>query len=382
MHANVKNLLGHGMVIHLDTLIKEIKMLEASLGRDVLGTIWISSRAHLLFDIHQSADANYETFRKEHEARFDSKTISTDQGTIQGEIGTTKRGIGPAYASKGLRLGIRAGDLNCFSTFEAKYKRLHDDITRRFGASSVMVDMKEELERHRGYAEYLKGRIVDGISVIHAEVAAGGVVVAEGANAALLDIDVGTYPYVTSSSTVAAGACIGLGIPPSMIGDVIGVTKAYTTRVGGGPFPTEDTGAAGKALLDNGKEFGTTTGRPRRCGWMDIPVLKHSGRINGTTAYCLTKLDALTGLTPLRICTDYENEKGERYGPYEFPPDLTFVKPVYVDMPGWTKDIRGVTAFADLPQQAQAYVQAIERHTGVPVRWIGTGPDRAHTIHM
>ena len=362
LNPNCTNVIGNGVVLHIPTLMKEIADLSASIPEEVIfARLMISNRASLLFDVHQTVDGILE-------AEKGSKAI-----------GTTKRGIGPCYSSKIIRNGLRVGDLLEWDSFEAKFRSLVEHLRRRYGAEESEESIANEIERYRTYAKKLAPLIKDTSSAIRDRLTKNDAVLAEGANAAMLDIDFGSFPYVTSSSVVAGGICTGLGIPPNAIGKVIGVVKAYTTRVGGGPFPTELFDATGEFIRKQGSEFGTTTGRPRRCGWLDITVLRYSHSLNGYASANLTKLDVLTGLDTLSICTEYE---GLAHGSYPATvEELERVKPVYVEMPGWKEDISNCKTFSDLPVNAKKYVEFIEQQTGVHMEWIGVGPGRADMIH-
>ena len=361
MHPSCENVIGNGVVLHIPTLIAEIAELDAKIP-NTLNRIWISDRAALLFDMHQQVDGLLES-EKGNEA-----------------IGTTKRGIGPCYSSKALRNGLRVGDLMHWESFERHFRALVAHFTSKYPQLSVDID--SELVRYKGFADVLKTRIIDTSSFVHERLSAGKRLLAEGANAALLDIDFGTYPYVTSSSTTAGGACTGLGIPPRMVSEVIGVVKAYTTRVGGGPFVTELNDDIGNRLREKGVEFGTTTGRPRRCGWLDLQLLRYSHALNGYSALNVTKLDVLTGLESIQVCIGYSIE-GKKLGSLEFPAhaeDLERVKAEYITVRGWHEDISSIRDFTKLPVAAQDYLRLIEREVGVPVAWIGVGPGRDHMI--
>lgn len=369
LYDDTTNLIGNGVVLHTPTLLKELQSLhEADISTE--GRLKISDRAHLLFDFHMLIDGRLESSRGE-----DS-------------IGTTKKGIGPCYASKITRNGIRVGELLHWDHFERRYNDLLKDLQSQF---HFEYDGKEELARYAKYREQLAPMIIDSVHYLNSAHKEGKSILAEGANAALLDIDFGTYPYVTSSSTAAGGIATGLGLAPSKVDLTIGIVKAYTTRVGSGPFPTELEDEVGQELRDVGREYGTTTGRPRRCGWLDIPVVRYSHQLNGYGSLNITKLDVLSGLRELKIGVAYSVD-GKRLPDGMMPStliDLGKVKVEYETMPGWSCDISKVTAYKDLPKEAQDYVERIEQLVGVPVSWIGTGPGRdemltkgfdAHTV--
>jgi len=357
MNPNCVNVIGNGVVLHIPTLMKEIEALSASIPEaEILSRLVISNRAALLFDMHQTVDGILE-------AEKNSKAI-----------GTTKRGIGPCYATKTLRIGLRVGDLLEWESFETKFRALvaHFELRYDLGPS---FDVSAELEKYKHYAERLGPLIRDTAMFLKNKKD----VLVEGANAAMLDIDFGSYPYVTSSTVVAGGICTGLGIGPKNIKKIVGVIKAYTTRVGGGPFPTELLNSTGDYIRAAGAEFGTTTGRPRRCGWLDIPLIRYSHSLNDYSSANLTKLDVLTGLEIIQVCTEYEQVA---HGSYPSTLDqLSSVKPVWVSLKGWTSDISKCKTFFDLPAEAQAYVAFIEEQTKIPIEWIGVGPGRNDMIH-
>ena len=360
LNPNCINVIGNGVVLHIPTLMKEIAALSSSVPEDViLSRLVISNRASLLFDIHQTIDGILE-------AEKNSKAI-----------GTTKRGIGPCYSSKTIRNGLRVADLLEWDTFETKYRALVDHLSLRYDLGAF--DVPTEIQRYKEFADKLRSRVMDTAILLRDCMREGKNILVEGANAAMLDIDFGSYPYVTSSTVVAGGICTGLGLPPKAITKVVGVVKAYTTRVGGGPFPTELFDATGEFIRKAGAEFGTTTGRPRRCGWLDIPLLRYSHCLNDYSTVNLTKLDVLTGLETLQVCTEYENLK---HGSFPSTLDeLAAVRPVYVTLPGWTEDISKCKTFSDLPKTAQEYVEFIERQTGIHIEWIGIGPGRRDMLH-
>lgn len=361
LNPNCVNVIGNGVVLHIPTLMKEIKALSESIPEEaILQRLVISNRASLLFDIHQTVDGILE-------AEKDSRAI-----------GTTKRGIGPCYATKSLQVGLRVGDLLEWETFARKYRALVNHFALRFDLGSGL-DVNSEIDRYRTFAQKLKHNIKDTSLFLRATKFSGnGNILVEGANAAMLDIDFGSYPYVTSSSVVAGGICTGLGIPPKAIGKIVAVIKAYTTRVGGGPFPTELTDSTGDFIRKAGVEFGTTTGRPRRCGWLDLPLLRYSHCLNDYTSANLTKLDVLTGLETIQVCVEYE---GVPHG--SFPSTLEQlhrVKPVFVTLKGWNQDISKCSRFEDLPKEAQEYVDFIQKQTSIFIEWIGIGPGRADML--
>jgi len=294
-------------------------------------------------------------------------------------LGTTKRGIGPTYSSKMNRTGVRLGDLlDNFDDFANKFKILASNYEASF--PDLKVNKEEEIERYRVFAERVRPMVVESVSYIHSKMSEGKRVLVEGANAAMLDIDFGTYPYVTSSNCSIGGVCTGLGIPPKMVGDVYGVVKAYTTRVGDGPFPTELTDDIGAFLQKEGREFGVTTGRPRRCGWLDIPLLKFTSQINGYTALALTKIDILDKLDEIKIGVNYvKNGKVMEHYPSNVY-QCEGIEVEYITMPGWKTSISAIRNFEDLPINAQNYVTKIEELLGIPFGWVGVGPERESMI--
>jgi len=431
-----KNLIGNGVVVHVPTLMKELQELKEFDPR-ALERVFISTRAHILFDSHQIIDG----------------ILEAEQGT--NSIGTTKRGIGPCYSAKAIRNGLRFGDLLHFEEFERRLRELIAWSQKRFGdprerdtpaqlqlrkalreyntkyafdpeggKKGGVSNVEEEIARYKQFAELLRHQIVDSVTLIHEDISRGYKVLVEGANAALLDIDFGTYPFVTSSNTTVGSVCTGLGVPPKQIDTVIGVVKAYTTRVGHGPFPTELQNEAqtledhletyigpaqsmarqghssgpyevktdqqvkvGEMLQEVGHEYGTTTGRRRRCGWLDLALVKYSAMVNGFDSINLTKLDVLTGLKQIRIAIAYRNKQMTevRLPAGYFPSHLEDLKEVvceYETMQGWSEDISKVTSFADLPANAKKYVLRIQELLGIPVSWVGVGPERSSMLKV
>ncbi|KAK4773050.1 hypothetical protein SAY87_028069 [Trapa incisa] len=356
--------IGNGVVVHLPGLFKEIDGLEAS-GVSCKGRILVSDRAHLLFDFHQVADGLRES------------------ELAKSFIGTTKRGIGPCYSSKVIRNGIRVSDLRHMDTFPQKLDLLLSDLAARFQGFNYGSDMlKEEVERYKRFAERLEPFIADTVHVINESITQKKKILVEGGQATMLDIDFGTYPFVTSSSPSAGGICTGLGIAPRVLGDLIGVVKSYTTRVGSGPFPTEILGKGGDLLRSAGQEFGTTTGRPRRCGWLDIVALKYCCQINGFSSLNLTKLDVLSELPEIQLGVAYKQIDGTPIN--SFPADLSLIEQVtmeYEVLPGWQSDISSIRNYSDLPKAARQYVERIEELVGVPIHYIGVGPGRDALIY-
>jgi adenylosuccinate synthase len=357
LYPNKLNVIGNGVVLHVPTLFKELASLDDA-GIDYADRLKISDRAHMLFDFHQTIDGLQEA------------------GRGGKNIGTTKKGIGPCYSSKTTRNGIRVGELLDFDTFrKERYPALLSTLQDQYGFEH---DAEAELEQLAAVIDRLRPMITDTVHLVNSAHQSGSRILAEGANAALLDLDFGTYPFVTSSSTTAGGISTGLGIAPSKIETAIGVVKAYTTRVGSGPFPTELEDDVGQALRDNGQEYGTTTGRPRRCGWLDLPVVHYSHMVNNYSSLNITKLDVLSGLDEVRIGTHYKLRDQEL--PTGMMPslleDLAQVEVVYESMPGWKEDISLARTMDDLPPQAVNYLKRIEELTNVPVSWVGVGAGR------
>ncbi|KAF5334734.1 hypothetical protein D9758_016900 [Tetrapyrgos nigripes] len=368
-------LIGSGVVIHLPSFFAEMDALEAQ-GLDCTGRLFVSDRAHLVFDFHQIVDGLKEV----------------ELGGTS--IGTTKKGIGPAYSGKASRSGLRVHHLYDEDEFADKFRRVVEGRFKRYG--SFEYDTEAEIQRYKALASRLKPYVVDSVVYLHKALSSSPPkrILVEGANALMLDIDYGTYPFVTSSSTGIGGVCTGLGIPPRYIasGKTIGVVKAYTTRVGGGPFPTElvdDEGGVGRHLQEVGHEYGTTTGRRRRCGWLDLVVLKHSCLINDYTSLNLTKLDVLDQLDEIKVATAYIVDGKEADG---FPASLSLLNPPHLEVKyqtfnGWKSQLSSsnpsistCTSYNDLPENAKKYIEFIETFLGVPVEWIGVGPGRGEMV--
>ncbi|KAF8329047.1 AMPSase 1 [Amanita rubescens] len=359
INQHCTGIIGNGVVIHLPSFFQELEALEAQ-GLNCANRLFISDRAHLVFDFHQIVDG-----LKEIELGGSS-------------IGTTKKGIGPAYSAKASRSGLRIHHLFDQDTFAQKFRKIVEGRFKRYGYFEF--DTEGEIERYKILALRLKPHIIDSVSYIHSAISSGKRILVEGANALLLDIDFGTYPFVTSSSTTIGGVCTGLGIPPKFISNTIGVVKAYTTRVGGGPFPTEQLNDVGVHLQETGREYGTTTGRRRRCGWLDLVVLKHSCLINGYDRFNLTKLDVLDQLPEIKVGVRYLVEGKPLLG---FPADLDVLEKVeveYVTMKGWMKSIESANKYEELPEECKKYVEFVEGALEVPIEWIGVGPGRESMI--
>ncbi|MFB9376891.1 adenylosuccinate synthase [Kineococcus gynurae] len=358
----VTPVIGNGVVVDLGVLWQEIDALSAR-GVDC-SKLLVSASAHVIAPYHQVLDKVTE--------RFLGKR----------KIGTTGRGIGPAYADKINRVGVRIQDLFDESILRQKVEGALDQknhlLVKVYNRRAVAVE--EVVETLLGYAERLRPMVADVSLELSRALDRDEIVLFEGGQATLLDIDHGTYPFVTSSNATAAGACTGAGIPPNRIDRIVAVVKAYTTRVGEGPFPTELLDADGEKLRQDGGEFGTTTGRPRRTGWYDAVISRYAARINGVTDFVLTKLDTLTGWERIPVCVAYDVD-GVRHE--EMPmsqSDFHHARPVYEFFDGWTEDISGVRSFADLPKNAQSYVEALEAMSGARISAVGVGPDREQTV--
>ncbi len=362
LNPQARVVIGNGVVVHLPKLAGEIDDLVSRGVPHVESRIRISDRAHLLFDFHQIVDGLREVERG------------------KAKIGTTGRGIGPCYSSKANRTNLRVGDLRNFRAFPAALKRSLASKHKRF--HNFDYDIRAEVARYYEFAKRFEPNIADTVCEMHEALNDPEQdVLVEGANAALLDIDFGTYPFVTSSNCTVGGVCTGLGIPPSAVGEVIGVVKAYTTRVGQGPFPTELANELGTIMQQQGHEYGTTTLRPRRCGWLDTFMLRYTHSLNGYTQINLTKLDIMSYFETIKIGVAYI-VRGRKMTYY--PASLKVLAEVeveYIEMPGWQGvDITGVREFSKLPENCQNYVLKVEELVGVPVRYIGVGPARDATI--
>ena len=362
LYGHVTPVIGNGVVVDLPTLFAEIDKLES---RGVsCAKLRVSSLAHLIFPWHQSHDALAES------NRGDAK------------IGTTLKGIGPAYADKARRLGIRAGSVLDPAFADLVRQRAIDENELLTALGGETVDVEAAVTQFSALANRLVPYIADTVNELHEALDAGSELLLEGAQATFLDIDHGTYPYVTSSNPIASGACVGSGLGPRDITRVVGIAKAYTTRVGSGPFPTElvdasgEPDALGAALIDIGREFGTVTGRRRRTGWLDLPMLRHAVRLNSLTEIALTKLDVLDGFDEVKVCTEYRLNAASLRGYPDRAGVLADVEPVYTTIPGWKTELRGTREYGDLHPNARALVELVEANVGVPVTIIGTGPER------
>ncbi|MDR1407148.1 MAG: adenylosuccinate synthase [Tannerella sp.] len=354
------NIIGNGVVLD-PLLFKEESEGLARSGHDISRRLYISKKAHLILPAHRVLDAAYEAAKG------------------HGRIGTTGKGIGPAYTDKVGRNGLRVGDL--FHDFDGKYAEIkgrHETILRGLNCE---CDIAEQEAAWLDALEYLKKfQIIDSEHCINRLLAEGKSILAEGAQGTMLDVDFGSYPFVTSSNTVCAGCCTGLGIAPRRIGEVYGIFKAYCTRVGSGPFPTELTDAAGRMLCERGNEFGSVTGRRRRCGWIDLVALKYAVMINGVTQLIMMKSDVLDPFETIRACVAYRMEGGRETTDFPFDISATEVTPVYVELPGWQTDMSGVKSESEFPVAFGAYIAFLEAELGVPVRIVSVGSDREQTI--
>ncbi len=361
-HEKSVNVVGNGVVIDPVILAKEIDDLS-KYNLDIPSRLLISRKAHLILPTHRLLDAASEASKG------------------KAKIGSTLKGIGPTYMDKTGRNGLRVGDTE-LPDFMERYHALvkkHLAMLDNYNAR-IEFDLNE-LEREWFAAlEVLKTlTFVDSEHYLNQAVAQGKKILAEGAQGAMLDVDFGTYPFVTSSNTMAAGACTGLGVPPRAIGEVFGIFKAYTTRVGSGPFPTELNDATGDRLCEIGREYGATTGRRRRCGWLDLPVLKYACMVSGVSQLMMMKADVLSGFPEVKVCTHYEYMgKKIDYLPYNI--EEQYLRPIYETLPGWSGDLTGVTDEAGIPQELRAYIAYIEKALGVPITIVSVGPDRTQTI--
>jgi adenylosuccinate synthase len=366
LHSGKLCIIGNGVVVDPEILLKEIHGLQKRGYLRDNSLLKISEQAHLIMPYHKSVDQARERLRG------------------KGKIGTTGRGIGPTYEDKVARIGIRVIDLLEEETFREKLKSNIQE--KNFYLKSILkektLNFQEIYETYCGYREKLKGFVTDTSLLLHQQIRAGKKVLFEGAQGTLLDVDHGTYPFVTSSNAVTGGVCTGAGIGPQNIHQVIGISKAYTTRVGSGPFPTELEGPEGEKLKHDGDEFGSTTGRPRRCGWFDAVGVRYAVRVNGMTGIALTKLDVLTGFKKINICTAYRHS-GKVYR--EFPSSLKLLEqaePVWEEMKGWDTPLSCARKLSDLPLQARHYVRRLEEILETDLVLVSVGPSRDQTIML
>src|SRR5271169_4692802 len=363
LRDDVVAVIGNGVVVDLAALLDEMEALRAA-GIDVTGRLRVSNRAHVIFPFHRLVE-------KMSEAR---------ENRIP--IGTTQRGIGPCYEDKTGRRGIRIADLFDPESFRDLYDTLAEDkktLAATFNLHDT-IDYGEIRAQHELYAEKIRPMVCDTAALLADAMAQGKRILFEGAQGTMLDIDHGTYPFVTSSSASAGGASIGTGVPPTRIAGIIGISKAYNTRVGSGPFPTESNDATGDLLRREGNEFGAVTGRPRRCGWFDVPLLKYAAMVNGFDTLLIMKLDVLDLLDEIPVCVRYRLHGAEVT---EMPATyraLEAIEPVYQKLPGWRVSTRGISRFDELPAEARAYLRFLEERTGVEVGGVSTGPERNETI--
>ena len=361
LRDGIQAVIGNGVVVDPRALLEEMETLEQA-GIDVKRRLAISNRAHVIFPFHRIVE-------KMSEGRQDRVPI-----------GTTSRGIGPCYEDKTGRRGVRIADLYERESFCAMYASLAEDkqlLAQTFDIQET-IDYQQIRDQYLQFAERIRPMVCDTAQLLHDAMSSGKRVLFEGAQGSMLDVDHGTYPFVTSSSATAGGACTGAGVPPTKIHGVIGVSKAYATRVGSGPFPTELAGEVGELIRKAGNEYGAVTGRPRRCGWFDVPLLRYTSMINGFDSLVITKLDVLDQFDEILVCTEY---KGLQAMPATFHA-LEAVEPVYVALPGWKSPTRGLSHYDDLPPRAREYLKFLSERTSVEVGCVSTGPERDETILM
>jgi len=363
LYPHITPVIGNGVVVDPGVLLRETAMLESK-GVDT-SKLRVSGNAHLIFPYHQSLDALQE------------------RHLGKNKLGTTKRGIGPSYADKSMRTGLRIQDLLDEKIFRQKLEvvlhQLNPVMARVY--NKLGFDIEEITDTFMNeYRPKIEPMVTDTISLVHEELEAGHEILLEGAQATFLDLDHGTYPYVTSSNPTAGGACVGSGVGPMYIDRVVGVAKAYITRVGAGPFPTELFDDIGDHIVDVGHEYGTNTGRRRRPGWFDCVMMRYARRVNSMTELAITKLDVLDDLDTIKVCVAYEHE-GERITDFPYHQSVLHnVTPVYEELPGWKTDLTGVTDRSELPQAAADYLSFVEEQCGVPVRLVGVGPGRKQVL--
>lgn len=361
-HQNSMNIIGNGVVIDPVVFIKEIEGLE-KFNIDIYSRLLISRKAHLILPTHRLLDAASEAAKG------------------KAKIGSTLKGIGPTYMDKTGRNGLRVGDIE-LADFKERYRSLADkhEAMIKFHDVDLQYNLAELEEEFFTSVEQLKKlTFIDSENYVSTALKDGKSILAEGAQGSLLDVDFGTYPFVTSSTTTAAGACTGLGVPPNKVKNVFGIFKAYTTRVGSGPFPTELSDEIGATMANVGREFGSVTGRARRCGWLDLVALKYAVEVNGVTELYMMKADVLSGFETLQVCTAYKY-KGEEIDhlPYNIEPEN--VEPIYTEVKGWKADLTGMTSYEELPSELKEYITFIEKELNVPIKIVSVGPDRTQTI--
>ena len=364
LHRQSRCIIGPGVVVDPFVFLEEIAVIEkGGLNTD---HVFISERAHLIMPYHIALDKYQEEYKKEH------------------KVGTTKRGIGPCYADKFQRIGLRVGDLLDFETFKEKLaftlKMKNDEIVKLYGGEAF--ELKQMINDFEVIRNRLLPRIIDAVEEVNNALDEDKFVLFEGAQAAMLDINYGTYPYVTSSSPTSAGVCAGAGVSPKKLDRIVGVVKAYSTRVGEGPFVSEQLNEQGEQLRNNGAEYGATTGRPRRCGWLDLVVVKHAAKINGLTDLVITKVDILSGMKEIPVCVGYEIDgKVYDYIPASIE-KVAKAKPVYEVFQGWDEDISKITTWEELPENCRKYLQKIEEFTNTRISMVSVGPAREHNIYV
>jgi adenylosuccinate synthase len=361
LYPHIVSVIGNGVVVNPATLLTELDML-ALRGIDI-SRVKVSHAAHVIMPYHVAQDRG-------HEARLG-----------RAAVGTTGRGIGPTYADRALRIGLRVEDLLDAKVLRTKLERVVPDRNQALGVLDVApFSVDALLEQALGWGERLRSHMVDGVWLVQDALRRGDHVLLEGAQGTLLDLDHGSYPFVTSSNPIAGGACTGGGIGPLQVDEVIGVMKAYATRVGAGPFPTELLDDIGEGIAARGHEVGTTTGRRRRVGWFDAVPLRYAVAVNSISSIMLNKLDILSGVDPIRLCVAYEID-GQRVEAWPSSADLlSRATPIYEEFPGWTEQVHGVRSLGDLPSAARRYVTALEEHAGVPIVLVSVGPERTQTI--
>ncbi len=362
LRPGVLAVIGNGVVVDPAALLEEISGLEAA-GIDVKSQLRISNRAHVIFPFHR-------TLEKISEGRNDRIAI-----------GTTSRGIGPCYEDKIARRGIRIADLVDVD-FAGLYRSLAEDkqiIAEAFHVAD-RVDFEEILDRYRAFAEQIRPMACDTAQLLNAMIGEGKSILFEGAQGTMLDIDFGTYPFVTSSSVAAGGACTGTGVAPTKIDGIVGVSKAYITRVGAGPFPSEDLTTLGEQIRRAGNEYGSVTGRPRRCGWFDVPLLRYTAEVNGFDSLIITKLDVLDELDEVPVCVAYEVDGKIATQMPASTRGIEAIKPVFERLPGWKRSTHGIAQLSDLPNEARRYLEFLEERTGVEVGSVSNGPERNETM--
>ena len=361
-HKNAVNIIGNGVVIDPVVFVQELDAL-AKFNMDITSKLFISRKAHLILPTHRLLDAASEASKG------------------KAKIGSTLKGIGPTYMDKTGRNGIRIGDIELLD-FKERYRALADKHEAMIAFYDVAIQYNlPELEKEffDAIEQLQKLKFIDSEEYLFQAQKQEKSILCEGAQGSLLDVDFGTYPFVTSSNTTAAGACTGLGIPPNRIKEVFGIFKAYTTRVGSGPFPTEDFGESGDNMAKVGNEFGSVTGRKRRCGWLDLVALKYAVQINGVTQLMMMKADVLSGFETLKVCTSY-NYNGNKINHLPYNIEEENVQPIYTEFKGWNVDLTEITTYNNLPQELKTYIEFIEKEVNVPIKIVSVGPDRKQTI--